>query len=398
MQSRRRRRLTPMRVLVLLLLVFGVLWLIFGLTEDDTQHRGQMEERPVPTVRIPEPRGTNGLDTRIDAPPPLRVAAAVEHAESLDHTPPPDAATAMGSDGDTGLADAVASNISARPYVNPPRGGGSDASSGLSSTPSISTPSAGSASVTRLTDLLAELDHADASRMIEPRRRLSALLFSGQLDAHDANRVREALTAANARLVFSPGAVAGDPLTQMIRVQPGDRLGAIGSRFNVPYPLLAFINEVEPSRLRAGQLLKVLRGPIHGRVDADAFILDTYVETGQERIFLQSFPVGLGTDGGTPAGGYTVGRDKVINPSWRNPRTGEFFPRDHPDIPIGEYWIPLIGTSGAAATATGIGIHGTNEPDSIGRQMSMGCIRLGDADIAQVFMMLSEGSRVDVEP
>ena len=373
MRSRRRRRVTPLRVLILLLFVFGLLWVVYGFTDDDTPPRTDLEARPVPPVAVQAP-------PRRGLAPALRVDAAVSNAGDLSDAATPDAAATMGSDTDPMLADATGDlALTPRPTA----------------TPEPAAPAVGDDEVS---ELLRALNDPDATRMLEPRRRLSALLFSGRLEPGVANTVRDALTAANARLVFSPGAVPGDPITEMIRVAPGDRLGSIGRRFGVPHPLLSFINDVEPTRLRAGQMLKVLRGPVHARVEAGAFVLDTYVEADGQKVFLQSFPVGLGSDGGTPRGAYAVGRDKVINPSWRNPRTGEYFPRDHPEIPIGEYWIPLVGTSGSAATATGIGIHGTHEPESIGREMSMGCIRLGDADIAQVFMMLSEGSRVEVLP
>jgi len=36
----------------------------------------------------------------------------------------------------------------------------------------------------------------------------------------------------------------------------------------------------------------------------------------------------------------------------------------------------------------GYGIHGTWEPDTIGRQSSAGCIRLLNDDVAELFVML----------
>ena len=49
---------------------------------------------------------------------------------------------------------------------------------------------------------------------------------------------------------------------------------------------------------------------------------------------------------------------------------------------------------GEAAALEGYGIHGTIDPGSIGKSMSMGCVRLGDADVALVYELLGEGSSV----
>jgi lipoprotein-anchoring transpeptidase ErfK/SrfK len=46
----------------------------------------------------------------------------------------------------------------------------------------------------------------------------------------------------------------------------------------------------------------------------------------------------------------------------------------------------------------GYGIHGTIEQDSIGRQASMGCIRMRPDDVALVYEMLSEHSTVQIRP
>ena len=58
---------------------------------------------------------------------------------------------------------------------------------------------------------------------------------------------------------------------------------------------------------------------------------------------------------------------------------------DDPSNPLGEYWLGL---------GDHLGIHGTIDPSSIGAALSRGCIHLGDADIAEVYQLLGEGSQV----
>ena len=42
----------------------------------------------------------------------------------------------------------------------------------------------------------------------------------------------------------------------------------------------------------------------------------------------------------------------------------------------------------------GYGIHGTDEPDKLGRSVSHGCVRLGDDDIAKLYAMANVGDEV----
>jgi lipoprotein-anchoring transpeptidase ErfK/SrfK len=60
-----------------------------------------------------------------------------------------------------------------------------------------------------------------------------------------------------------------------------------------------------------------------------------------------------------------------------------------PNNPVGIAWIAL--------NKPGIGIHGTNDPDSIGRSASHGCIRLSNWDAFKVYGMLAAGTKVIIE-
>jgi lipoprotein-anchoring transpeptidase ErfK/SrfK len=42
----------------------------------------------------------------------------------------------------------------------------------------------------------------------------------------------------------------------------------------------------------------------------------------------------------------------------------------------------------------GYGIHGTDEPEKLGQSVSHGCVRLGDADIANLYAMANVGDTV----
>ena len=59
-----------------------------------------------------------------------------------------------------------------------------------------------------------------------------------------------------------------------------------------------------------------------------------------------------------------------------------------PRNPVGVMWIAL--------NKKGIGIHGTNEPDSIGRAASHGCIRLANWDVVRLATKIKPGDKVSI--
>ncbi len=60
-----------------------------------------------------------------------------------------------------------------------------------------------------------------------------------------------------------------------------------------------------------------------------------------------------------------------------------------PNNPVGITWIAL--------DRPGIGMHGTSDPDSIGRSASHGCIRLSNWDAFKVYGMVARGTQVIIE-
>jgi len=161
-------------------------------------------------------------------------------------------------------------------------------------------------------------------------------------------------------------------------VQPGDTLQSIAEKFQVPWQLLAKINGVDPTQLPLGAELKVVPGPFDVVIDLDEFLLTLYV---QGR-YAGRFRIGVGQEQSTPVGEYVV-QQKLENPIYYGP--DQQIAADDPTNPLGERWIDL---------GNGFGIHGTNNPESIGKAESRGCVRLSPADVADVYDILSVGSRV----
>jgi lipoprotein-anchoring transpeptidase ErfK/SrfK len=86
----------------------------------------------------------------------------------------------------------------------------------------------------------------------------------------------------------------------------------------------------------------------------------------------------------SPAGEFKVVR-RLTNPTYYHPGVVIAPGRKNP---LGTRWIGL--------DRKGYGIHGTNEPRSIGRAASHGCIRMAKADLEQLFDEVQVGDVVEI--
>ena len=246
-------------------------------------------------------------------------------------------------------------------------------------------------------------------KLVECRNLLNRVLLDQRTPETERPALRRWMSELSDVLVFSPTAAAGDPFSQVYSVVSGDSLPVINRKLGLTteYMLIARVNRLsDPGKIQIGQKLKVANGPFHAVVSKSAFRMDLYVgdppspssvgtaslACGAEPgwVYVRSFMVGLGADNGTPIANFVVKNgSKLVNPFWRNPRTGETFQPEDPKNPIGERWVGLEGFDEASKAHTGFGVHGTVEPESIGRSMSMGCIRLGTQDVELVYELLA---------
>jgi len=100
----------------------------------------------------------------------------------------------------------------------------------------------------------------------------------------------------------------------------------------------------------------------------------------------QTFAIGVGNQNTpTPTGRYYV--KELIRPP-------------NPNTVYGHFVLGLSGFSNVLVNWPDggvIGIHGTNDPSSIGRRVSHGCIRLANADIDRLARLLPLGTPVAVD-
>jgi len=198
------------------------------------------------------------------------------------------------------------------------------------------------------------------------------------------------LAGLTKRLVFSAAPVTG---SVVVRVLNGDNLTKIAERVrrdhgaNVTPDFIRIVNDLPPNLVRGGTSLKVPIEPMALVIDKSEF--RAYLTLGG--VAIREWPIGIGRDERTPEGAYKSGK-KARNPTWTDPETGKTYRYGEPGHVIGTRWIAFDDTRGR----TGFGIHGTNEPDSIGKAMSAGCIRMITADVEELFDLVPSGIDVTI--
>lgn len=221
---------------------------------------------------------------------------------------------------------------------------------------------------------------------LQARDALNRALQAG-LPESQARQAQGKLVELADRLLFSKAVLADDPLVTRHVVTSGDTVGRLAHREKISEYLLADVNDL-PNRnfIREGQTLKLLNGPFHATINKSTHEMHVYLQD----TYVRTFRVALGEDGSTPKGLWRV-INKLENPGWTDPRTGKHWHPDDPKNPIGDYWIGLECVEGGCMGMVGYGIHGTIEPETIGQNVSMGCVRLPDKDIEWGYKMLTIG-------
>ncbi|WP_426532133.1 L,D-transpeptidase [Bradyrhizobium sp. McL0615] len=205
-------------------------------------------------------------------------------------------------------------------------------------------------------------------------------------DRRPSSRVASALVLVGA-VLLTPAMISSAANAQT--------LGYVSAPPN-GYPadeVIASDESATPERLRRAVVaFNTTEAP--GTIIIDTGNTTLYYVLGQGRAI--RYGVGVGRDGFTWAGVQTVSR-KAEWPDWHPPAEmiarQPYLPRfmaGGPGNPLGARAM-YLGTSQYR-------IHGTNDPSTIGKFVSSGCIRLTNEDVADLFSRVDVGSKVVVLP
>jgi lipoprotein-anchoring transpeptidase ErfK/SrfK len=189
-------------------------------------------------------------------------------------------------------------------------------------------------------------------------------------------------------LAFSPAATLAEPL-------------GFAAPLRAAHPAEDIFDQDQPARV-SPEMAPALRRSVVGYATREApgtIIIDTpntylYLVLGGGRAI--RYGIGVGRDGFTWSGVRTVER-KTEWPDWMPPAEmldrQPYLPRlmaGGPGNPLGARAMYLSGTL--------YRIHGTNDPSTIGKRVSSGCIRLVNEDVIDLYSRVGVGTKVVVLP
>ena len=168
-------------------------------------------------------------------------------------------------------------------------------------------------------------------------------------------------------------------LEQPHRVGQSETLVEIAARYEVPWQLLANINEIDdPVTVLPGTELKVVRGPFRAEVNLTLNELTLFLGD----LYAGRFPIGVGSDPLPKPGTFTI-QDKQTSKTYYN-AAGSPVPPDSPANPYGEVWLDL---------GSELSIHGSPNSTS---PTTKGCISLAADYADDLYGILSQGSSVTI--
>jgi len=190
------------------------------------------------------------------------------------------------------------------------------------------------------------------------------------------SKLESELWDLNIKILFSP---LKDEYSTVYEVQPGDTLSSIARKFKTTVGLIKKSNNLTSDIIRPGQRLKILTAKV-----------SIIVDKSQNKLFLKindeifkAYPCSTGQFNSTPTGKFKI-VNKLIDPVWF--KAGAIVPPESPENILGTRWLGL--------DLKGYGIHGTTQPETIGKQVTQGCIRMYNKDVEELFDIVPVGTEV----
>ena len=186
------------------------------------------------------------------------------------------------------------------------------------------------------------------------------------------------LGEVNVALLFSPIVTDLDAVRE---VKSGDTLGKIANGSGTTVEFIKKANGLKNDVIRPGQKLKIPKGRFSIVVDKSQNQL-LLTENNQ---FIKTYPVATGKDNSTPVGTFKI-VTRIPNPVWY--KQGAVVPPESPENILGTRWLGI--------DKQGYGIHGSVDPNAIGKQITAGCVRMMNHDVEELFDIVPVGTEVTI--
>ncbi|MCX5702861.1 MAG: L,D-transpeptidase family protein [Candidatus Omnitrophica bacterium] len=182
----------------------------------------------------------------------------------------------------------------------------------------------------------------------------------------------------NIRLLFSP---ALTPKSILYEIKPGDTLDKIAMEFKTTSELIMKSNNLSSDKILPGRKIKVWNAPFSIVVDKSQNTL--ILKTNEE--IIKTYMVSTGTNNSTPVGNFKI-VNKIPNPTWF--KAGAVVAPGSPDNILGSRWLGF--------NIPGYGIHGTTDPQNLGKQVTQGCVRVLNSEVEELYAIVPVGTEVTI--
>jgi lipoprotein-anchoring transpeptidase ErfK/SrfK len=218
----------------------------------------------------------------------------------------------------------------------------------------------------------------EAQQQFVEARAMYRMLLERFPDSPLLARTQTRLGNVNVSLLFSPIVTELDAVHQ---VKPGDTLGKIASSYGTTVEFVRRANGLKNTVIRPDQKLKIPKGKFSVVVDKSQNQL-LLTENNQ---FVKLYPVATGKENSTPVGTFKI-VSRIPNPVWYT--QGAVVPPESPENILGSRWMGI--------DKKGYGIHGSVDPDAIGKQVTAGCVRMSNRDVEELFDLVPVGTEVTI--
>ncbi|MCF7908126.1 MAG: L,D-transpeptidase family protein [Candidatus Omnitrophica bacterium] len=233
--------------------------------------------------------------------------------------------------------------------------------------------------------VLKEAESAFSVGSFKEAKRLYQESLENVDDPNLINSIRQKIEDINIRIIFSKDL---DQCSTTYVVQPKDTLTKISKKFKTTVSLIKRSNNLSSDTIRPKQKLKVASCEFSIVVDKSQNLL--FLKRKGEVV--KTYIVSTGKDNSTPVGKFTIDRNKLRNPTWF--RTGAIVDPADPENILGSRWMGLEGKDANGEDIKGYGIHGTTKPQELGKQITLGCIRMRNQEVEELFDIVPIGTEV----
>jgi lipoprotein-anchoring transpeptidase ErfK/SrfK len=203
------------------------------------------------------------------------------------------------------------------------------------------------------------------------------------IDYNTRKHIKHTLDQIVPQFLSNPQATGAEYYT----VKPGDNLTKIARKNKTSIEFIRYLNNKKNDNLRASENLLIINSIPYIEIYQSSYFLVLYLPNG---LYCKSYEVCIGANNKTPVKNFTI-KEKIKEPAWyteENGKTVKILYGD-PRHAIGTRWLGFQDD--------GLGIHGTNDPASIGKSLSHGCTRLRNEEVEELYEIVSINTQVSIK-